>query len=88
MPGWLAAACSCAASHHARQKCHLQLMLGPAGCSLFVRDSRKVKTQVKDDSANPEWNEEFQFLVHEPDSQQLTGELPSVVHHSLVVSLT
>ena len=62
-------------------------MLGPAGCSLFVRDSRKVKTQVKDNSANPEWNEEFQFLVHEPDSQQLTGELSAVAHHSYVTKL-
>ena len=56
-------------------------MLGRAGCRLFVRYTRKVKTQVKDNCANPEWNEEFQFLVHEPDSQQLTGELSAAVRH-------
>ena len=37
-----------------------------------MRDKRKLKTQVKENTTRPEWNEEFQLLVHEPDHQFLT----------------
>lgn len=39
---------------------------------LFVRDKRKLKTQVKENTTRPEWNEEFQLLVHEPEHQFLS----------------
>lgn len=39
---------------------------------LFVRDKRKLKTQVKQNTTKPVWNEEFQLLIHEPDHQHLT----------------
>lgn len=39
---------------------------------LFVRDKRKLKTQVKPNTTKPVWNEEFQLLVHEPEHQQLS----------------
>ncbi|DBA72057.1 TPA: hypothetical protein ACH3X2_010790 [Trebouxia sp. C0005] len=39
---------------------------------LFVRDKRKLKTQIKQNTTKPEWNEEFQLLVHEPEHQVLT----------------
>lgn len=39
---------------------------------LFVRDKRKLKTQIKQNTTKPEWNEEFQLLVHEPEHQHLT----------------
>lgn len=42
---------------------------------LFVRDKRKLKTQVKENTTRPTWNEEFQLLIHEPDHQHLTLEM-------------
>ena len=39
---------------------------------LFVRDKRKLKTQVKQNTTKPVWNEEFQLLVHEPEHQSLS----------------
>ena len=44
-------------------------------CRLFVRDKRKLKTQVKENTTRPTWNEEFQLLIHEPDHQHLTLEM-------------
>ena len=37
-----------------------------------MRDKRKLKTQVKENTTRPEWNEEFQLLVHEPEHQFLS----------------
>ena len=37
-----------------------------------MRDKRKLKTQVKQNTTKPVWNEEFQLLIHEPDHQHLT----------------
>jgi len=37
-----------------------------------VRDKRKLKTQIKQNTTKPEWNEEFQLLIHEPEHQHLT----------------
>lgn len=37
-----------------------------------MRDKRKLKTQVKENTTRPEWDEEFQLLVHEPEHQHLT----------------
>ena len=37
-----------------------------------MRDKRKLKTQIKQNTTKPEWNEEFQLLVHEPEHQHLT----------------
>ncbi|KAA6419256.1 MAG: hypothetical protein FRX49_10780, partial [Trebouxia sp. A1-2] len=37
-----------------------------------LRDKRKLKTQIKQNTTKPEWNEEFQLLVHEPEHQVLT----------------
>lgn len=42
---------------------------GVSACRLFVRDKRIQKSQVKENSKNPKWNEDFKFLVHEPDYQ-------------------
>lgn len=41
-------------------------------CRLFVRDKRKLKTQVKQNTTKPVWNEEFQLLIHEPEHQHLS----------------
>ncbi|KAK9807354.1 hypothetical protein WJX73_005591 [Symbiochloris irregularis] len=40
---------------------------------MFVRDKRIQKSQVKENSKNPKWNEDFKFLVHEPDYQALNA---------------
>ena len=40
-----------------------------------MRDKRKLKTQVKENTTRPTWNEEFQLLIHEPDHQHLTLEM-------------
>ena len=37
-----------------------------------MRDKRKLKTQIKQNTTKPEWNEEFQLLIHEPEHQHLT----------------
>ena len=37
--------------------------------SLYVRDKNIYKSQVKENNHHPVWNEEFKFLVHEPDYQ-------------------
>lgn len=37
-----------------------------------MRDKRKLKTQVKQNTTKPVWNEEFQLLVHEPEHQHLS----------------
>ncbi len=47
-------------------------VLVPNGCRLFVRDKRKLKTQIKQNTTKPTWNEEFQLLIHEPEHQHLT----------------
>lgn len=39
---------------------------------LYVRDKRKLKTQIKQNTTKPVWNEEFQLLVNEPEHQHLT----------------
>lgn len=57
---------------HAAQRCKLNNGLHSRNCRLFVRDKRKLKTQVKENTTRPEWNEEFQLLVHEPEHQYLT----------------
>ena len=36
---------------------------------LFTRDKNVLKSQVKQNSKHPRWNEEFKLLVHEPDYQ-------------------
>ena len=52
---------------------------------LFVRDKAVLKSQVKENSKHPKWNEEFKFLVHEPEYQVcrlvLVVMLPSIVTH-------
>ena len=47
-------------------------------CRLFVRDKRIQKSQVKENSKNPKWNEDFKFLVHEPDYQVCTSHAMSL----------
>lgn len=39
---------------------------------LYVRDKRKLKTQIKQNTTKPVWNEEFQLLVNEPEHQHLS----------------
>lgn len=36
---------------------------------MFVRDKTVLKSQVKQNSSHPRWNEQFKFLVHEPEYQ-------------------
>lgn len=42
---------------------------------LFTRDKNVLKSQVKQNSKHPRWNEEFKLLVHEPDYQSLNAIL-------------
>lgn len=39
---------------------------------LFTRAKHKFKTQVKQNTLHPVWNEDFRCLVHVPEQQQLT----------------
>ncbi|KAK9861272.1 hypothetical protein WJX84_001563 [Apatococcus fuscideae] len=40
--------------------------------TLFTRPKHKFKTQVKENTLHPVWNEDFRCLVHVPEQQQLT----------------
>ena len=42
---------------------------------LYVRDKRKLKTQIKQNTTKPVWDEEFQLLVHEPEHQHLSLQM-------------
>lgn len=57
-------------------------------CRLFTRDKRKVKTQVKQNTLHPSWDEDFQLLVHEPQHQLLNGNLQGALAHLLPVPTT
>ena len=39
------------------------------GCRLYVRDKVIFRSQVKENNHHPRWNEDFKFLVHEPQYQ-------------------
>ena len=39
---------------------------------LSVRDKVELKSQVKENSRNPEWNEHFRLLVYKPDQEVCT----------------
>ena len=34
-----------------------------------MRDKVELKSQVKENSRNPEWNEHFRLLVYKPDQE-------------------
>ena len=53
---------------HSIDSQHHAYALGPA-CRLYVRDKNIQKSQVKENNHHPIWNEEFKFLVHEPQYQ-------------------
>ena len=36
---------------------------------LSVRDKVELRSQVKENSRNPEWNEHFRLLVYKPDQE-------------------
>ena len=36
---------------------------------LYVRDKVIFRSQVKENNHHPRWNEDFKFLVHEPQYQ-------------------
>lgn len=38
---------------------------------LSVRDKVELRSQVKENSRNPEWNEHFRLLVYKPDQEVL-----------------
>lgn len=53
---------------------------------LSVRDKVELKSQVKENSRNPEWNEHFRLLVYKPD-QEVWHPLPQVWTASEELSL-
>ena len=42
---------------------------GGAACRVGVRASRMWRSQVINHEKNPEWDEDFKLLVHEPEHQ-------------------
>ncbi len=44
-------------------------------CTLWVRESQKLRTTVKSRTLKPSWNERFNFMVHSSQHQQLTIDL-------------
>ena len=42
---------------------------------MWTRAKHKFKTQVKENTLHPVWNEDFRCLVHVPDRQKVTFEL-------------
>lgn len=42
---------------------------------LYVRPMFKVKTQVVDDNLSPEWNETFELLVEDKETQSIIFEV-------------
>jgi Ca2+-dependent lipid-binding protein len=42
---------------------------------LYVRPMFKVKTQVIDDNLNPEWNETFELIVEDKETQSVIFEV-------------
>lgn len=47
--------------------------------ALHIRPMFKVKTKVVDNNLNPEWNEEFDLIVEDKETQFITFK----VHYSL-----
>ena len=38
-------------------------------CRMFLRNAVQVRTSTMENNANPVWEEEFKFMVHEVDTQ-------------------
>jgi hypothetical protein len=51
---------------------------------LYVRPMFKVKTKVIDDELNPEWNETFDLIVEDKETQSVIFEVIPYIYFCLV----
>jgi Ca2+-dependent lipid-binding protein len=51
---------------------------------LYVRPMFKVKTKVIDDDLNPEWNETFDLIVEDKETQSVIFEVILYIYFCLV----